>query len=741
MRSRPLLILSTLICLAFASAAPAALAQGVQPQFDLSDPEGGPFPADVFTVPDPTQLTGLRINLPSPDCSVRPSDCNDINVLNQLDGFNLQPRISIPFTGPINPATVSSDTVFLYKLGCLVASCPGDNRIGINQVVWDPDTNTLYAESDEVLDQDARYVLVVTNGVRVPSGDRIDSDQFHDVLHSGTAYTDRLLSAVDGLKAVGIPPGSVAAASMFTTESATAVMEKIRDQLAQATPAPADFTLGPRRERTVFPLADVASISWKRQDTGPPLPVSFGTPRVPLDSLRVVPGIGTVAFGRYSSPDYQNSDGVIPAVGTKRVPKAQPQATDVYFNLFLPAGPEPAAGWPVVIAGHGAGGGGKNNANAPWSVAATLAEHGMATIAINAVGYGGGPLGTLTVTNTDGTAVTLLGGGRGVDRNGNGRFDQPAGSLPEGVMTRFDCTDPSECQNAIVLTRDGFRQTAVDLMQLVREIQVGIEVDGDSAPDLDPNRIYYLGSSFGGMYGTLTAALEPSLRAKVLSGVGGPVFEIGRLNSVGPFRSIPGQVLADRTPSLTNLPVGCDTDPINPEGNCTFPFNENIPPRNHAPIANTVAGAIAIQNEIGRIEWAMESGDPTVYAPHLRQAPLPGVPATPVLIAFAQGDVIVPNSTTGNLLRAGDLADRTLYFHALDAYVSIGVTDPDVAAVHEWLVALTLGAARNWALLGQESVATFFASDGHTTADPDGPCDPSTRAGCLFDTPFEGALP
>jgi hypothetical protein len=172
MRSRPILILSTLICVAFASAAPAAVAEGVQPRFALSGPQGGPFPADLFTVPDAAELTGLRVNLPKPDCSVRPSDCNDINVLNELDGFNLQPRLSIPFTGPIDPTTVSSDTVFLVKLGCVVASCPGDRRVGINQVVWDPDTNTLYAESDQVLDQDARYLLVVTNGVRVPGGGR-----------------------------------------------------------------------------------------------------------------------------------------------------------------------------------------------------------------------------------------------------------------------------------------------------------------------------------------------------------------------------------------------------------------------------------------------------------------------------------------------------------------------------------------------------------------------------------------
>lgn len=45
------------------------------------------------------------------------------------------------------------------------------NRIiGINQVVWDPLTNTLYVESDELLEQHERYVLIVTRGLRDPDG-------------------------------------------------------------------------------------------------------------------------------------------------------------------------------------------------------------------------------------------------------------------------------------------------------------------------------------------------------------------------------------------------------------------------------------------------------------------------------------------------------------------------------------------------------------------------------------------
>jgi hypothetical protein len=70
----------------------------------------------------------------------------------------------------------------------------------------------------------------------------------------------------------------------------------------------------------------------------------------------------------------------------------------------------------------------------------------------------------------------------------------------------------------------------VDLMQLVRVIEVGVDLDGDGTPDLDPSRTYYFGSSFGGMYGTVFLAFEPSVRAGVPNVPGGPDVEVYRLS-------------------------------------------------------------------------------------------------------------------------------------------------------------------------------------------------------------------
>ena len=141
------------------------------------------FPSNLYTTRDHTQLTGLRVNLPQPNCTTNPSDCADVAVLDTLDGFNIQPRISIPFSAPIDVSTVSSSTIFLIGDGHVV---------GINQIEWEPATNTLHVESDQQLKQDTTYLLVVTRGVRDANGHPIDAI---DIKHVGKATTTTKSSA------------------------------------------------------------------------------------------------------------------------------------------------------------------------------------------------------------------------------------------------------------------------------------------------------------------------------------------------------------------------------------------------------------------------------------------------------------------------------------------------------------------------------------------------------------------
>src|SRR6266508_5511727 len=96
---------------------------------------GQALPSDLFTAIDLAQLTNVRVDLAKPDCTIRPSDCADVDVLDTLDGFNVDARVSIPFSGPIDLSTVGPGTVFLAD--------PHGRRITLDRFVWTPATNTL----------------------------------------------------------------------------------------------------------------------------------------------------------------------------------------------------------------------------------------------------------------------------------------------------------------------------------------------------------------------------------------------------------------------------------------------------------------------------------------------------------------------------------------------------------------------------------------------------------------------
>ena len=144
--------------LALALGLPALARAGVRPE--------QPFPTNLETRFDPTQLTGLRVALPKPDCATHPSDCADVAVLNTLDGFNVDARVSIPFSGPIDLSTVTPDTVFLVD--------PHGQRTPLDRLVWTPATNTLHGLPHTYLDQHTPYLLVVTDGVKAADGSALD---------------------------------------------------------------------------------------------------------------------------------------------------------------------------------------------------------------------------------------------------------------------------------------------------------------------------------------------------------------------------------------------------------------------------------------------------------------------------------------------------------------------------------------------------------------------------------------
>jgi hypothetical protein len=703
------------------SGASSGSSSAVRVKFDMSDPAASPFPSDRFSVREWSNITHRRVNLPKPDCAVRVSDCQDIAVINTLDGFSTQPRITVPFTGAIDPNSVTSDTVYLLNLGDVQTGRGIGTRVGINQRLWDPASNTLVFEPDELLQEHSRYVLIVTDGVRDAQGKAIkrvnfddDGDDRSSQSLRGRGHDEYQRDLRDATRVLrGHNHHRIAAASVFTTQSSTGDLVKIMRQIKATTPQSASFMLGSlagvsggAAVRSVFSTANVQAIQFNRQVTTTP---TYQTGFLPTPALGIVPGaVGQIAYGKFSSPSYQTAGQYIPATPTGRNGSPQVQGSnELVFQLFVPAGAKPAGGWPVAIFGHGFT---DSMYGAPWTVASVFASKGVATLAINVVGHGGGNLGTLNVVGTDGVTVTLPAGGRGFDQDGNGAIDST-----EGV----NAAPP----NNIIGSRDGLRQTVIDLMQLVRQVEVGIDIDGDGSADLNAQRIYYAGQSFGGIYGTKLLGVEPNIQAGVPNVPGGSITEVARL---GGFRFLTAIALATRVPQLLN---------VAPTPNVPVPFNlnfnENMPLRDLPPVVNNVPGATAIAQVLDRFEWVQQSGNPVSYASLIRKSPVAGSAAKRVIVQFAKGDTTVPNPTSSAILRAGALQDRATYFRN-DLAVAANAGVPKNP--HTFLTNIGIPASVPYAIAAQSQIAAFFASNGLLTIDPDG-------AGPFFESPIALPLP
>ncbi len=626
-------------------------------------------PSDRQTVPDPRQSTGRRVALALPDCAVDPAGCDEIRLVNELDGWSVNPRVAIRFSSPVALDSVTKASAFILPL----APEPLASPIGLGQLVWDGPSHTLYARPERVLLQARRYALVLTTRVLDDDGQPL-APVLNVPLVTEAAYGISAQSVVlQRLKPLGITRRDVAAVTVFTTQSVTAGLEQMRAVLESAPAPELRFTLIPGGARSAYARVELDGLELRRHVTTDQA-ARFEEP-VKLPLVLVPPtDIRTIAFGRFRARSFLTADRVIPATATRDEAPAVQRSEDV--TVYLPTGTTPPGGWPVALFGHGFG---NDRHVVPMTVAGTMARFGFATVAINVVGHGGGPEGTLTVLRTGRDPVTLPAGGRGVDQDGDGRI-----RATEGVGTL------AGSPLALVSSRDGLRQTTADLMQLVRAIRRGVDVDGDGSVDLDRERIAYFGQSFGGIYGTLLMAVDPLVRMGVLSVAGGPIVEIARQSPV--FRGLVVDQLKRRQPPLMNG----EQD-----------FTESIPLPGEAPVREPAAGALDIQAYFDRAEWLSQPANPVAFAPYLKQVPLLGVGVKAVLYQWAVGDRTVPNPTTVALLRAGLLQPvSSLYRHDL-AGLSERFKNP-----HGFLVWTAFPDVYAIGRAAQEQVARFFVSGG-----------------------------
>ena len=126
-----------------------------------------------------------------------------------------------------------------------------------------------------------------------------------------------------------------------------------------------------------------------------------------------------------------------------------------------------------------------SNKNSCASMASVFASQGFAVISLNNMGHGYGRL-TTTVTLSDGSSMRVSTLRSRYDADGNGTI--------EIWEPRF-----APRPDALHATAGSALQSAASAVQLVRAIQLGVDIDGDGRRELDPARIYYVGQSYAAL--------------------------------------------------------------------------------------------------------------------------------------------------------------------------------------------------------------------------------------------------
>jgi len=593
------------------------------------------FPTNIYTVKDPGNITGIRVNIP--DRGPVGSDIDALyKMLNRLDGFSLEPRISIPFDGNVDQTTLTEDNIYIMGL-----SGPHRSKIiGLDMRVFDPDSEVFSAHLDRYLCQHETYGIIIMNTVLAKDGSQLKANPaFSEHLKNNPEYAEMVFDLKELVGQYrGVPAKDIVAASIFTTQSITWFMESVRDDLDSqkafemagiSNPVP-KYDIGFGNEKAIFKKSGINSITWKKQSfdvkAGYAPSKKIGLPK--NDDYILV-------FGSFESPVYREPEElVIPQQPTlSRNPKPLGKET-VYFNLLMPAGEPPKKGFPLIIYGHGFGG----NKNERFHVDEQFVNAGFAVIHINVPGFAGGPGGKIIIKKTSGEKVVIPDGGRAIANAIPGIFISRIGGFFAKVRS------PS----LPVGHRDGIRQQVIDLMVLTRSFNNNGDIDGDGRPEIDGSKVYYTGCSLGGIYGTVFTAIDPMIHRSVPNVGGGPVFQIRMLQSwknliIRPF-------LLFFKPSIFNTPFA--------------DFEDDQPQRGQPLKLIEKKDAAKVQDFFDLAEWLQEPGDPDMYARYLLIEPLNGDAPNEVVWYIALGDDSMANPLSANVVRSGSLQDVTACFRA-----------------------------------------------------------------------------
>ncbi len=518
--------------------------------------------------------------------------------LASLDGFGLRPLVELPLSGPIDPDTVDGHA-FLVDVD---ADSPERGRQ--IAMTWRYDAERLVIAgrpvSGELLREGTRYAAYVTTAIRDAAGESLGRAPI-DSLRSDTPA--RWRTTADALRELDTH-GDIAGIAVFTTQHATAPLVAARELLATLPPSELTFPDPEVIFAGTAALDPVIGVATRATD-GPRAGLErWGNDNptgIAHDHVGVI-GSGLMTSARFRRPDTGADDA---SDETFTDPPSVVSFETIPVTFILPSSPMPAAGYPIIIYGHGLGA----SRDQLLSFAEPLTSQGYAIVGIDMSGHG---------SRFDAADYIANMAGQLKDFSGTAGVRDGFGDTT-GQVTQFDFFEGFLNVSAI---RDSIRQSALDLSrvaQMIRRPDLDLSAlagPGSATPKLDTTRIAYLGESFGTVVGTLFAAIEPDVHLFVLDVPGGGIID-------------------------TLLPESAEI------GAMAMPLIESIyGARTQLDGWNPL---------IGMMQSVIDGGDPLSYAPHVTRDrfALAGTTLPPrnVVAIEVMGDQVLSNSGTDALVR------------------------------------------------------------------------------------------
>ncbi|MDP8257139.1 MAG: hypothetical protein P9M14_15435 [Candidatus Alcyoniella australis] len=656
---------------------------------------------------------------------------------------------------------------------------PGNRR-----TYYEDETDTLILKPIVPLLPATRYAVILTDGLRDDVGEPIQPPDGFEYIYFPQQQQPALEAIELADERFAIAPKHVAFCWVFTTQSISEDLVMIRDGLDGEGPLARLLDEFPQRIEFVDPLsveidgdgnqfilqseslqsAFDALLSWSEELPGIPFDFPYGY----WSDFQY---IDYFAAGRFVSPFFLGS-----AEGIFEIDRNSGEADYTQQQVpFLITVPKPceANGWaqppyPVVLFQHG----NERNRDDMVLVANAIAKYGFATISMDAAGHGPegvvdlidkyinqgiddpeGPMGKLSgwlmrwfigkfypSMEIDGLSLeqlhtilierTLFGAmtyGRATDSDGDGVRDSGE---------EFFTAD-------VFLTRDMVRQSVVDQMLFVRIAQqLGSDFNNNGLLDLDEgdfnldgvldlggpnNPIYYVGTSMGGILGSVFLGVENRVTAGVVNVPGGILTElvvrsnlasvatrvfyeilgpriVGEPNPLDPqvtllrwnkdlildsFDSLvlePGWivVLSNQVNGLSEqfevtadraFQVGVASDQGDPltllvyDGPTIVERREYLAPTKGL---NMKRNTPEMRNFLGLAQMCVDAGDPVNYAPLWNLRTVGGNEPKNVLVQIALGDYTVPVATGLAVARAGGVLSLERSIHLARLGVMLG---------------------------------------------------------------------